>query len=438
MNRKFWYLTKMSLKKKVATKWFAVVNILLAVAIIAIVNIDTVITSLGGDFASKTEILVIDETDKVYDDFKTNFDYNITLLGQEDYFEIKETKEELETLKENVTDNSQIIIVIKEDETNYLSANIITRDELGTVDSQLLNQALITTKNNYAIVESGIDQELLASISNPIVVETTILNENMSAGEQMDIVMSTIFPIIILPFFMLSVFIVQMIGAEVNEEKTTKSMEVILTNVSAKTHFFSKILAVNTFVIIQGTLLIVYSGLGILVRMNTSTSGVTDQAIDLVGNFTSVLTESGIMENLVIFIPIILIFMLLSFVAYSLIAGVLAAMTTNMEDYQQIQMPILIIMLIGYYLSILSGLFEGALFIRVLSYVPLISTLLSPSLLMVGQITIVDTLISIGLLGLFIYILIKRGLKVYKIGVLNYSNEKIWTRFMKAVKSKDV
>ena len=54
------------------------------------------------------------------------------------------------------------------------------------------------------------------------------------------------------------VFLIQMIGAEINEEKTTKSMEIIISNVSPKTHFLSKVIAANAFVFIQGALLIVF------------------------------------------------------------------------------------------------------------------------------------------------------------------------------------
>ena len=62
---------------------------------------------------------------------------------------------------------------------------------------------------------------------------------------------------------MLIIFLVQMIGAEVNEEKTTKSMEIIISNVSPKTHFLSKVLSSNLFVIIQGLLLFVFGLIGI-------------------------------------------------------------------------------------------------------------------------------------------------------------------------------
>ena len=36
---------------------------------------------------------------------------------------------------------------------------------------------------------------------------------------------------------------------------------------------------------------------------------------------------------------------------------------------------------------------------------------------------------------LFIYILLKKGLKVYKNGILNYSTDKVWDRFKKSIKN---
>ena len=111
--------------------------------------------------------------------------------------------------------------------------------------------------------------------------------------------------------------------------------------------------------------------------------------------------------------------MLLTFVAYSLLAGILASMSTNAEDYQQVQVPIVIVLLLGYYLSIMAGMFKGALFIKVLSFVPFISAILSPSLLVMGQIGVIEVLISVVLMIVTIYLLIKYGLRVYKVGILS-------------------
>ena len=56
MNKKFWYLTKVSLKKKIGSKWFIATNIILALVILAIININSIVKFFGGDFSEKLTI----------------------------------------------------------------------------------------------------------------------------------------------------------------------------------------------------------------------------------------------------------------------------------------------------------------------------------------------------------------------------------------------
>ena len=48
MSKKLKYLIKVSLKRKVASKWFVIVNLILVLAIISLINIDTIINLFGG------------------------------------------------------------------------------------------------------------------------------------------------------------------------------------------------------------------------------------------------------------------------------------------------------------------------------------------------------------------------------------------------------
>ena len=84
-----------------------------------------------------------------------------------------------------------------------------------------------------------------------------------------------------------------------------------------------------------------------------------------------------IMSKLGYIIPALLILMILTFIGYSLAAGILASMTTNTEDFQQLQTPIMLVSLIGYYLALMASLFKGSTFIRIISYFPFISAILS-------------------------------------------------------------
>lgn len=431
MSDKFWYLTKQSLNKKIKSKWFLGINILLALVVIALININSIIAFFGGDFNEEIKILVIDNTEVSYPVFKETMN---TLTKEEDAGKItvkKETRPE-EKLKKKLKDN-QIAIVFDNDEENFVSSKIISNEKIDNTTYQYITQGLNTTKTSVALAKTNTDPALLAKISSPMEVERVVLSNEKSVDENMEIVMGTLFPTLILPFFMLIIFLVQMIGGEICEEKTTKSMEIIISNVSPKVHLFSKVLASNIFIIIQAILLVIYSVIGILI----STKG----QLQIDPNVDTLLTatvSSGFLDKVINLLPAVIILMVLSFIAYSLIAGILASMTTNMEDFSQIQTPIMLVLLAGYYLAIMAGMFDGSTFIRVLSYVPFLSCLIAPSLYIIGQITMIDVIISILILGLTIFLMTKYGLKIYKIGILNYSNEKIWTRFAKAIKSKDV
>ena len=122
------------------------------------------------------------------------------------------------------------------------------------------------------------------------------------------------------------------------------------------------------------------------------------EELELTGVVNS-LTESGMIDSLYYIIPITLVLLLLTFVAYSLLAGVLASMTTNLEDFQQLQTPIVIISLVGYYLSMMASMFSGSVFIKIMSYVPFISSMLAPTLYVMGEIGLIDLIISILLLS---------------------------------------
>lgn len=433
MNSKFWFLTKQSLKKKFGSKWFIWVNILLAVVIIALININSIISFFGGDFSKDTNVLVIDKTEKSYPIFKASLENVIADEEEKGTINIKETKKSEKELKKELKSN-EVVVVFDNNEEKFVTTKVISKEKIDNTTYQYLQQSLNATKTNIALIKTNTDPNLLAKISSPMEINRIVLNDNKSVDENMEMIMGTVFPTIILPFFMLIIFLVQMIGGEICEEKTTKSMEIIISNVSPKTHLLSKVVASNVFIISQGLLVLLYAVIGLLI--NTKGQGLN--MMPELGTILSTMNESGFTTKLITLIPFALVIMILSFLAYSLIAGILASMTTNMEDFQQIQTPIMLVLLAGYYLAIMAGMFEGSTFIKILSYVPFLSCLVAPSLYMIGQVGIIDLIISIVILIVFIFLMVKYGLKVYKVGILNYSNEKIWSRFAKALKSKDV
>lgn len=438
LKSKLKYLIKHGLKKKFSSKYFKVVNIILLLLIPAILNVDKLIEFFGGEFSEPTNIYVVDNA-SVYESFEAIYNQSISysisnndiILSKTD----KTTEELTEDMKENK--NKHIIIELNKDKENIFSAKVITYEYMDTLLYQTILTALNSAKTNIALQESKIDLDKLGNIYKTIEVDRVFLDEGLNENtEFISMLSNVLIPVFIVPFFFLIILVVQSVGAEINEEKSSRSMEIIISSVSPKTHFLSKIISTNIFVFTQGLLFMVYGIIGMIVRTKlTNQSLINSFGVD-VSQMVNTFIQSDVFTNLLLSIPVVIIILLLSFLAYSLVAGILASMTTSIEDYQQIQTPIMILMLAGYYLAIMSSVYDNAVFIKFISYIPFISSILSPVLLIIGQVSIIDALISIILLAIVCLLLIKYGLKVYKVGILNYSSSKLWKKMLKAVKEK--
>ena len=426
MTRKFFYLMKLSFNKKLKSKWFIAVNIILALSLFALFNLNSIITFFGGEFDKPLKVLVYDKTNISYPYLKNNID-SLTSELEDKKIVVKSVSNENKKIKDD-----EILISLNLDD-NLLKAKVISDKKIDSSVYQVIYQGLNATKQQVLMERLNLDTNTLALLSTSVDIDRVVLSDKKSQDENMSLVMSTVFPSLILPFFMLIIFLVQMVGGEICEEKTTKSMEIIISNVSPKVHLLAKIVANNLFVLLQALLLFIY---GLIAFFISSRNG----SLNIPSEITSIwdsLSASGLINDIVSLLPMLLVLIILSFLAYSLLAGILASMTTNIEDFQQLQTPIVFILLAGYYLAIMAGMFQGSIFLKIAGYIPLISCLLAPTLYIMGEISILDILIAIILLIGLLYLLIRYGMKIYKVGILNYSNEKVWSKFIKAFRKEE-
>ena len=438
MKDKLKFLTEQSLYKKIKTKWFKGVNILLLVLLIAISNIDRIVTFFGGDFEDNITIYVKDDIES-FTLFKTTFESLATNLGDSKNYQVEVLANNIEEEKRSLKkDDNKVLVELNKDPSNYMNAKITTYESLDTTTTAVLESAINTVKQNYAVIKSGIPYEEIASITSAANIE--FIKMDGDASQNKDLIAAGVILVVILPCFFLILMLVQMIGSEINDEKTTRSMEIIISNVSPKIHFLSKVLSSTLFVLIQGLLLILYSFIAMGTRMLLTNGslfgGVSSDVGDKVGDILKMVSASGALDSLLRALPWIIVLFLFSFLLYAIVAGVLASMTTSMEDYQQLQTPIMLIIMAGYYLAIMASQFDGSLFIKIMSYFPLLSFMLSPTLYMLGQIDILSIVISSLITIICTIVTFYYGLRIYKVGILNYSSTKLWGKMFKSLKNK--
>lgn len=431
MKNKAWFLIKQSLKKKMDTKWFKIVNVLICLLLIGVINIDKIINVFGGDFKDTVNIYLTGDNNYL-EGFNAYFLTNKKILNDERTYEIAYSTDSVDTLKEKIEDTNDIVVNINLDTTEYLKADIISYNKIDTITYNLLSASLTGMKTSMALNYNGLSSEEMAKITSPISINRVVTNEKEITASEDATNMSLI--VFLVPFFMLIVLLVQMIGAEINDEKTTRGMEIIISNVPAKVHLLTKITSSSIFVILQSLLLFTYSIIGILIHGGLSLgSGKSN----IIGGLVESLKISGTFDILLKGAPILIIIFLLSFFIYATLAGVLASMTTSAEDFQQLQTPLMIVLMLGYYIGIMAAAFKGSLFIKVISYIPFLSSMVAPITYILGETSLIDLVISALILFISCLVLFKYGIRVYKVGILNYSSKDLWKKVFQSLKIKE-
>lgn len=439
MKTKLKFLIKQSLKKKMSTKWFKVANILILILLVGVVNIDRVISFFGGDFENSTKIYVVDEAN-AYSLFENNFKALADSLDDLGNYELENTTKSVLELKEEIKESDSLILNIALSNDEYIKVSVISFDPIGTITEQLLQTSLNGVKSAYVLQNSGISESEIAALTSNVAINKEVTNPELDENaEGHDIVSSGLIIILIVPFFLLITMLTQMIGAEINDEKSTRSMEIIISNVSPKIHFASKIISSTLFVILQALMLVGYAIIALVVRKFLTSSiigAVPEEVSGYVNDTLTMVKNTGVLDLLLKGAPFIILLFIFSFLAYAIVAGVLASMTTNIEDYQQLQTPLMIILLVGYYIAIMASAFEGALFVKIVAYIPMLSFLIAPVIYLLGQISLLELVISTLICGGVTYLLFYFGLRIYKVGILNYSSKDLWKKIFKSVKEK--
>ena len=427
---KIGFLICSSLEKKLKSKWFMGINIVIFLLILATFHVGDFITLFGGSYKEVNHIVVLDEAG-VYLKFEQ-------LLLEEKNFDIEYqvslSRESKETLLKRVEEEGSLIAIeILKDENNYLRGNIYSTSNVATVTKTVINNSLNQIKKELAIASLGLNEKDIDSINLGVVTNYQILQSSTNEYKEDDsnVVMSIIVVVFIMISFLVIINLVQMIGAEINEEKKNKTMEIIISDVPPKAHFISKLVSCTLFILIQVFLFVVY---GIIASSIKGPQGAYQSSF-IHKILVSVITPS-MMERIVSVLPILLLFFFITLLSYAMLSAVLASVTTNIDDFQQLQTPIMLTVSFGLYLSIFAMIFEGSFFVKFMSYVPMFSFMLSPTLYFLNQISLGSLIVSMGIQFVFACFIYQYGLRIYKMGILNYSSDHLWKKIVHALKKR--
>lgn len=233
-----------------------------------------------------------------------------------------------------------------------------------------------------------------------------------------------------LVLFMLIFIYGQMVAQSVAIEKTSRVMELLLTSIRPLAVIIGKVLAMGLIALIQ---FFVFCGVGAVSFMATAPFGIFSKLGQMAqgGDIQSQQMMDSINEYVgqidIFSILLIIIVFMLGFLFYALIAGLIGASISRMEDLSAAMQPLAFIGVIGFYLayfpSVMSIDGESNTGLQIFSrFFPLSSPFSLPSAILMGEMSLPAVLVAVLVLAIFVMLMAMLVAKVYEQIVLHTGN----------------
>lgn len=397
---KFWMILAHTYMTRVKSKAFIISTLVTLLIIAGGINIQKIMDAFSSD--NTAEIAVVDQTNQYFEPLKDALDRT------DSHIELVPISGSIEEGKEAIENEEyKALMVISSTQDDFLEATYYANHLANVSEQQEIQEQLQQLKVGAAIERADIDQELLTSIYEPVTFHTIALDQKAKTDAELYQARSIVTVMVIIMYLVVIVY-GSMIINDVATEKSSRVMELLISSAPAVTHLFAKIIGIALLGLTQ-------IGLSVVVAFGL-VSFQKDELAD------SVLEEIGLLDIPISLIGYGILFFILGYLLYATIAAMLGSLVSRSEDAQQLMMPLIFLIMIGYFIAIFGVAAPESSVVTITSYIPFFSPMLM--LLRVGMldVSIWEVLASIGILVGTIIVLGIFAARVYRGGVLMYGS----------------
>lgn len=251
-----------------------------------------------------------------------------------------------------------------------------------------LQQAVATHMTSVNAEALGVDPAQLQEGSR---VEVRLAGEQLEQDAAIALITGLVFSVL---FYMSAMTYGLQIAQSVAEEKESRIVEILSTAIPARQLLVGK--AVGNTLLALGQLLIFL------------VIGVVGLAFTEFSQFLPLLAPG---------IGWFVVFFLAGFAALSTLWAAAGAMATRVQDVSNTTTPLLMLLMVAFF----GGFFARGDIAVVLSYVPVVSSIVMPQRLLAGEASWVDASISLALCLAFMVVAVRFGAVIYRRGLLKTS-----------------
>lgn len=322
-------------------------------------------------------------------------------------------------------ESKSLLITIKENKSGYdIYASRPGDDSVSSGTANDFGEIIKSIFDSARLSRAGLTDEQITAVNKTVSVYQSVAGE--PTENDFGYVVKMVLPMLSsLVLFMLIFIYGQMVAQSIAQEKTSKVMELLLTSVRPLAVIIGKILAMGSLALIQFLMIIASGALGIVVSTPLSSSiigsseetgAVTSQLMTEVGNALGGFSP--------IVIVLIIIVFIVGFIFFALIAGLIGATVSRMEDLNAAMQPMAIIGVLGFYLAYFPSSMGGeANTMALISYyLPISSPFSIPSALLTGAMDIPQALLAVLVLCVFAVLMALLVARVYEQVILHTGN----------------
>lgn len=281
-----------------------------------------------------------------------------------------------------------------------------------TDDNQVVFTQVMTVLNQMVYCQkNGIDYASLTQAFNPqIDCHENILGKDMGSNYWYCYGLVMI-------IFMIIIMYGSMVATSVTQEKSNRTMEVLVTSVDTNLLFFAKVLAGAVAALIQsavmlGTVLISY-------KINQDKwGGMLNMVLDIPANVLVVFALFGIG----------------GFLFYTFIYGAMGALVSKTEDINKSAGGVQMVIMIVYFITLASLTDVDGIMIKITSFLPVSSYSAMFARVAMGSVNTWEIVVSFIILVASIVVVGIIGAKIYRMGTLRYGNPIKLSNAFKSIK----
>lgn len=287
--------------------------------------------------------------------------------------------------------------------------------------------ALQVIRQDTVLKDAGLTDAQRALLNAPIKIESVQISATEGAGsvnagktaEEQGVNMGVVSFIVVILF--MSIMITgQIIATEITAEKSSRVMEILITSVSPLKQMFGKIVGMFIVGLIQISVLVIVIVINVKLPHNDKMLGELN--IDLTAIDPALLMYA-------------ILFYLTGYFLFATLFAAVGSIVSRTEDLGQAIIPITMLSLAGFYISIFSISNPDTMLVKVTSFIPFFSPFVMLLRLGLTDPPAWQLWTSIGILLVSIYISTWISAKIYRTGVLMYGKRPSWKEIRKAMKA---